>query len=108
VDVGPACATEKRDACGHGLTRSSSLTLRPGWVIHGIEARGRVTVCADVVGDAIHGRRRLGRLGDGQPVRCRLQAWLEPSTQYTRMVVADLPRPRRHDLAGWPWCGQST
>jgi hypothetical protein len=30
VDVGPACATEKRDACGHGLTRSSSLTLRPG------------------------------------------------------------------------------
>jgi hypothetical protein len=30
VDVVPACAAEKRDACGHGQTQSSSLTLRPG------------------------------------------------------------------------------
>jgi hypothetical protein len=36
----------------------------------------------------------------GRPAPVRwLQAWLRPSTQCTRMVVADLTRPPRHDLA---------
>lgn len=78
----------------------------------GIEAPGRVTVCANVVGDAIHARRRPGRPIDGQGRSDvgidLLQGWLGPSTQYTCVIVVDLTRPRSHDLAGWPWNGQAT